>query len=90
MYERPTAYFAFLFNFNAGGSDLRFNDGFHLKTYLKMRELGLDVLSVVEPTWILGLELFYFRIQLYILLSSYLCFISFFVLIYIYSETIHQ
>ena len=44
--------FAFLFNFNAGGSDLSLYDGFYLKTYLKIGELGPDVLSVVEPAWI--------------------------------------
>ena len=44
--------FAFLFNLNAGGSDLSFYDGFDLKTYLKIGELGPDVLSVVEPALI--------------------------------------
>ena len=47
-------------------------------TYLKIRELGPDTLSVVGPTCILRLELFYFSIQMNILLSYYLCFISFF------------
>ena len=47
-------------------------------TYLKMRELGPDALSVVLPTCISRLELFYFSIQMDILLSYYLCFISFF------------
>ena len=48
-------------------------------TYLKMRELGPDALSVVGPTCIYKLELlFYLSIQMNILLSYYLCFISFF------------
>ena len=34
----------------AGGSDLRFYDSSDLKTYLQMRGLGPDVVSVVGPT----------------------------------------
>ena len=44
-----------------------------------MRGLGPDVVSVVGPTGVQLLDFFYSRIQLYIpvLLSLYLCFISF-------------
>ena len=42
-----------------------------------MRGLGLDVVSVVGPTEIYLLDFFYSGIQLYILLSPYLGFISF-------------
>ena len=38
------------FAFLRGGLDLRFYDGSDLKTFLKMRGLGPDVVSVVEPT----------------------------------------
>ena len=47
-------------------------------TYLKTRELGPDALSVVGSTCILRLELFYYSIQMNILVSYYLFFISFF------------
>ena len=43
-----------------------------------MRGLGPDVMSVVGPTWVSLLDLFCSGIQLYILLSPYLCFILFF------------
>ena len=41
-----------------------------------MRGLGPDVVSVVGPTGILLFDLFCSDIQLYALLSPYLCFIS--------------
>ena len=39
--------------------------------------LGPDVVSVVGPTGVSLLDFFYCGIQLYILLSPYLCFVSF-------------
>ena len=48
-----------------------------LKTKLYMRGLGPDVMSVGWPSEIYLLEFFYSGIQLYLLLSSYVCFINF-------------
>ena len=48
-----------------------------LKTYLLMRWLGPDAASAIEPTEVLLLNFFCSIIQLYVLLSPYLCFISF-------------
>ena len=45
-----------------------------------MRWLGPDAVSVVRPTRDLLLDFFSSGIQLYLLLSSYLCCISFFYL----------
>ena len=42
-----------------------------------MRGLGPDVMSVGWPSEIYLLEFFYSGIQLYLLLSSYVCFINF-------------
>ena len=67
----------FLLNMHAGGSDLRFYDGSDLKTYLYMRWLGPDALAVVRPTWVYLLDFFCSGIQFNVLLSPYLCFISF-------------
>ena len=46
-----------------------------------MRGLGSDVLSVVRPTRDYLLVFFYSGIQLYILVSPYLCFIIIFCLL---------
>ena len=51
-----------------------------------MRWLRPDALAVVSPTWIYVLDVFYFRIKLYVLLSPYLCFNSFFILIYKFED----
>ena len=51
-----------------------------------MRWLGPDAMAVDSPTWNYLLDVFYFRIQLYVLLSPYLCFISFFILIYTFED----
>ena len=42
--------FAFVFNCRLAGSDVRLCDGSDLKTYLLMRVLGYDVVSVVGPS----------------------------------------
>ena len=60
-----------------GGSDFRFYEGSDLKTYLQMRWLVSDALAVVRPTWTYLMDLVCPGIQFYVLLSSYLCFISF-------------
>ena len=64
---------------HAGESDLRLYEVSDLKTYLYMRGLGPDFVSAVGLTkgvncWI---SLTLAGIQLYVLLSSYLCFFSF-------------
>ena len=62
---------------HAGGSDFRLYDGSGLKTYLLMRGKGPDALAVCLAR---GLPIgFLLRsgIQFYLLLSPYLCFISF-------------
>ena len=41
--------FSFPLLLHAGGFDLRLFDGSDLKTYLQMRGLGPDVVSVVRP-----------------------------------------
>ena len=38
---------------------------------------GPDALAVVRPTWVYLLDFFCFGIQVYLLLSPYLCFISY-------------
>ena len=63
--------FAFFFNFKPMG---RTSD---LKTYLLMRWYGSDALAVVRPTRFYLLDFFCSGIQFYLLLSRYLCFISF-------------
>ena len=67
-------------------SDFKLYDGSDLKTYLLMRWLGPDALAVVRPTTgVYLLDFFRFGIQFYLLLSPYLCFISFFyILIYMF------
>ena len=44
--------------------DLRFYDGADFRTYLKMRGLGPDVVSVVMTTGVKLLDFFYSGIQL--------------------------
>ena len=58
---------------HAGGSVLRLYDG----SYLQMRGLGLDVVSVVEPMGVKLSDFFYSSNQINLLLSPYFCFISF-------------
>ena len=71
---------AFLLNcIHGGGGDFRLYDGSGLNTYLLMRWQGPDALAVVRPTRGYLLDFFYSCIQLYLLLSPYLCFISFFI-----------
>ena len=45
-----------------------------LKTYLLMRGLSPDVMSLARPTWVYLLDFGCSGIQLYIRLSPYLCF----------------
>ena len=68
--------FAFLFGLHAGGSDLRLYDGSDFKTYLHIRELVPDIVSVVGSTGVYVLALFNSDMQLCVLLNSF-CFISF-------------
>ena len=67
---------AFLFFLHAGGSDFRLYDDSDLKTLL-MRWLGVDALAVFRPTGVYLSDFFCSGIQFYLLLSPYLCFISF-------------
>ena len=68
----------------AGGLDLRLYYDSNLKTYLLTRWLGPDALA-------LGLPVGFFcsGIQFYVLLSPYLCFISFYILIYMFLVMMH-
>ena len=71
--------------FRSCANDLRLRvyDGSDLKTYLLMRWLGIDALVVVRPTVVVYLfDFFCSRIQFYVLLKPYLCFTSFYILIY--------
>ena len=61
----------------AVGSDFRLYDGSALKIYLLMRWRGPDAFAVVRPTGVYLLDFFCSGIQFYLLLSPYLCFISF-------------
>ena len=56
---------------------LRLYDGFDLKTYLLMRWQWTDALAVVRPAGLYLLDFFCSGIQFYLLLSPYICFISF-------------
>ena len=69
---------------HAGGSDIRLYDGSGLKTYLLIIWWEPDALAVVRPTGVNLLDFFCSDIQFYLLLSPYLCFISFYILIYIF------
>ena len=69
--------FAFLFKWDAGGSDFRLYDGSDLKTYLLMRWWGPDAVAVVRHTGVYLFEFFCSGIQFCLLLSPYLCFLSF-------------
>ena len=62
---------------HASGSDFRLYDGSNLKNYLLMRWYGPDALAVVRLTEVYLLDFFCYGIQFYLLLSPYLCFISF-------------
>ena len=62
---------------HAGGSDFRLYASSDLKTYLLMRWLGPYVLAVVSPTVVYLLGFLCSGIQFYVLVSPYLCFISF-------------
>ena len=62
---------------HAGGSDFRLYDGSDLKTYLLMRLWGPEALAVVRPIGVYLLDFLCSSIQFDLLLSSYLCFISF-------------
>ena len=57
--------------------DFRLYDSSDLKTYLLMRWQRADALAVVRPTGVYLLDFFCLGIQFYLLLSPYLCFISF-------------
>ena len=46
-------------------------------TYLFMRWYGPDALAVVRPNGVYLFDFFCYGIQLYLLLSPFLCFISF-------------
>ena len=61
----------------ASGLDFRLYDGSDLKTYLLMRWLGSGALAVVRPTGVCLLDFFCSGLRFYLLLSPYLCFISF-------------
>ena len=54
------------------GSDFRLYDVSDLKTYLLMRLVGHDALSVVRPKGVYLLDFFCSGIQFYLLLSPYL------------------
>ena len=62
---------------HAGRSDFRLCDGSDLKIYLLMGWWGPADLAVVRPTRVYLLDFFCSGIQFYVLLSPYLCFISF-------------
>ena len=62
---------------NVGGSDFRLYDGFDLKISLLTRWQEPDALAVVRPTRVYLLDFFCSGTQFYVLLSPYLCFISF-------------
>ena len=53
------------------------SDSMTVLTYLLMRWYGPDALAVVRPTGVYLLDFFFSGIQFYVLLSPYLCFISF-------------
>ena len=65
------------FESNYSGSDFRLYDRYKLKTYLLKRWKGPDTLAVVRPTGVYLFDFFCSSIQFYLLLSPYLCFISF-------------
>ena len=54
-----------------------------------MGGFGPDAVSAVRPTRVYLFDFFCYGIQLYVLLSPYLCFISFVYLDLLYLETIH-
>ena len=58
-------------------SDFRLYGGSDLNTYLLMRWKGHDDLAVVRPTGVNLLDNLSYCIQFILLLSPYLCFISF-------------
>ena len=58
-------------------SDFRLYDGSHLKIYLLMRWYGPGALAVARPTGVDLLDFFCSNIQFYLLMSPYLCFISY-------------
>ena len=67
----------FPLSLHADMSDFRLFDGSDLETYLLMRWKGSDALAVVGPTGVYLLDFLCSGIQFYLLLSPYLCFISF-------------
>ena len=74
--------FCFPLILHADGSDFRLYDRSDLKTYLLMRWYGPDALAVARHIRIYLLDFFCASIQFYILLSPYLCFISFYIFIF--------
>ena len=71
---------------HAGGWDFTLYDGSDLRTYLLMRWLGPNALAV-RPTRVYLLDFFCSGIPFYVLLSSYLCFISFLFLdLYVFGD----
>ena len=77
---------------HASGSDFRFYDGSDLKTFLLMRLQEPDASAVCRPTGVYLLDFFCSVIQFFTVESSsmlYLCFISFFFLIYMFWEMMH-
>ena len=61
-----------------------------LKTYLLMKWRGLMPWLFVGPTWVYLLDFFCSGIQFYVLLSPYLCLISFLYLyLYVLGEMMH-
>ena len=48
------------------------------------------LLAVVRPIGVYLLDFFCFGIQFYVLLSPYLCFISFYILMYMLVEMMHD
>ena len=71
----------FPLSLHAGGSDFRLYDGSDLNTYILIRWWGPVVLAVVRPTGVYLLDFFCSGNQCYLLLSPYLCFISFYLLL---------
>ena len=60
-----------------GGLGCRYCDGSDLQTYLLMRQEGPDALAVARHTVVYLLDFSCSCIQCYLLLSPYLCFISY-------------
>ena len=72
---------------HAGGLDISHYDGSDFKTYGLMRWWGFDALAVCQAHRGLPVRFLCSSIQFYLLLSPYLCFISFYILFW---EMMHR